>query len=321
MTSPFDVLTVGRISVDLYAREPGAGFAEPQTFAKSVGGSPTNVAVAAARLGLHSGVITRVGGDDLGRFAMARLEGWGVDTAYVQPVAGVNTPLALAALDPPEEPTVAFYRGEAAPDTMIVAEDVPLDVITSTRALWVSQGALAQGSTAQTCMEWLSARGRMPHAILDLDYRPALWASRDAARDAARAALAYCTVAVGNRSECEMALGTTEPDAAADALLELGLHLAVVKMGAAGVLLATSDERVRIAPLPVPVVCGLGAGDAFGGALVLGLVSGWPLREVGEFANAAGAHVVQELTCSDAMPTREQVARQVSSVQIGEGAR
>jgi 5-dehydro-2-deoxygluconokinase len=252
---------------------------------------------------------------------MARLEGWGVDTAYVQPVAGVNTPLALAALDPPEEPTVAFYRGAAAPDTMIVAEDVPLDVITSARALWVSQGALAQGSTAQGCMEWLSARGRMPHAILDLDYRPALWASRDAARDAARAALAYCTVAVGNRSECEMALGTTEPDAAADALLELGLHLAVVKMGAAGVLLATSDERVRIAPLPVPVVCGLGAGDAFGGALVLGLVSGWPLREVGEFANAAGAHVVQELTCSDAMPTREQVARQVSSVQIGEGVR
>jgi 5-dehydro-2-deoxygluconokinase len=321
MTSRFDVLTVGRISVDLYAREPGVGFAEPQTFAKSVGGSPTNVAVAAARLGLHSGVITRVGGDDLGRFAMARLEGWGVDTAYVQPVAGVNTPLALAALDPPEEPTVAFYRGAAAPDTMIVAEDVPLDVITSARALWVSQGALAQGSTAQGCMEWLSARGRMPHAILDLDYRPALWASRDAARDAARAALAYCTVAVGNRSECEMALGTTEPDAAADALLELGLHLAVVKMGAAGVLLATSDERVRIAPLPVPVVCGLGAGDAFGGALVLGLVSGWPLREVGEFANAAGAHVVQELTCSDAMPTREQVARQVSSVQIGEGVR
>jgi 5-dehydro-2-deoxygluconokinase len=321
MTSPFDVLTVGRISVDLYAREPGAGFAEPQTFAKSVGGSPTNVAVAAARLGLHSGVITRVGGDDLGRFAMARLEGWGVDTAYVQPVAGVNTPLALAALDPPEEPTVAFYRGEAAPDTMIVAEDVPLDVITSTRALWVSQGALAQGSTAQACMQWLSARGGMPHAILDLDYRPALWASREAARDAARAALAYCTVAVGNRSECEMALGTTEPDAAADALLELGLHLAVVKMGAEGVLLATSDERVRIAPLPVPVVCGLGAGDAFGGALVLGLVSGWPLREVGEFANAAGARVVQELTCSDAMPTREQVARQVSSVQIGEGVR
>lgn len=321
MTSRFDVLTVGRISVDLYAREPGAGFAEPQTFAKSVGGSPTNVAVAAARLGLHSGVITRVGGDDLGRFAVGRLQGWGVDTSFVQPVAGGSTPLALAALDPPEEPTVAFYRGAAAPDTTICATDVPLDAITSSRALWISQGALAQGSTAQACLEWLAARGRAPHAILDLDYRPALWPSADAARDAARAALALCTVAVGNRGECQMAVGTTDPDAAADALLSLGLQLAVVKMGAEGVLLATTDERVRIAPLPVPVVCGLGAGDAFGGALVLGLVSGWPLREVGEFANAAGAHVVQELTCADAMPTREQVAVQVAAAHVGEGAR
>lgn len=322
MTSPFDVLTVGRISVDLYAREPGAGFAEPQTFTKSVGGSPTNVAVAAARLGLHAGAVTRVGGDDLGRFAVARLQGWGVDTAFVDAVTGVNTPLALAALDPPEEPTVAFYRGAAAPDTTITAGDVPLDVITSARALWVSQGALAQGSTAEACMTWLAARGRAPHAFLDLDYRPALWASRDAARAAARAALAHCTVAVGNRAECDMAVATPDADAAADALLGLGLQLAVVKMGADGVLLATPDERVRVAPLPVPVVCGLGAGDAFGGALVLGLIAGWPLREVGEFANAAGAHVVQQLTCADAMPTREQVtALQESVAHVAEGVR
>lgn len=318
MTPVFDVLTVGRISVDLYAREPGVGFDAPQTFAKSVGGSPTNVAVAAARLGLHSGVITKVGDDGFGRFAVHQLADWGVDTSFVGTSAQASTPLALAALDPPEEPTVAFYRGVRPPDTTITSQDVPESVVTSARALWISQGALATGTTATACQEWLAMRERRAHTILDLDYRPALWESRNAARAAAQAALASCTVAVGNRAECEMAVATPVPDEAADALLALGVSLAVVKMGGDGVLLATAHERVRIAPLPVPVACGLGAGDAFGGALVYGLLVDWSVSRIGEFANAAGAIVVQELTCADAMPslaTVEDVLSQQGEAQ------
>ena len=185
----------------------------------------------------------------------------------------------------------------------MVEADVPLDVVTDCRVLWMSLGALAAGTTAQAGLAWMAARGRRPHVVLDLDYRPSMWASIEAARVVARQALDHCTVAVGNRQECFMAVGQEEPDAAADALLDAGVSLAIVKMGAAGVLLATSEGRWRVPPTPIEVVCGLGAGDAFGGALVHGLLREWDVPRIGEFANAAGAFVAAQLTCADAMPT------------------
>ena len=129
------------------------------------------------------------------------------------------------------------------------------------------------------------------------------WAEGDDAGEHARAALAHATVAVGNRDEVAVAVGTREPDEAAEALLELGVRLAVVKRGPEGTLARTRDERVEVPPVPVEVVCGLGAGDAFGGALVHGLLAGWPLERTIRLANAAGAHVAGQLACADAMPT------------------
>ena len=298
-----DLLTVGRISVDLYSRELNAGFDDPQTFTKSVGGSPTNVAVAAARLGHTAAVATKVGADPFGAYIRERLQSWGVDTRFVGTHPEAMTPLAFAALDPPEDPQILFYRWPFAPDTTMVEADVPLDVVTDCRVLWMSLGALAAGTTAQAGLAWMAARGRRPHVVLDLDYRPSMWASIEAARVVARQALDHCTVAVGNRQECFMAVGQEEPDAAADELLDAGVSLAIVKMGAAGVLLATSEGRWRVPPTPIEVVCGLGAGDAFGGALVHGLLREWDVPRIGEFANAAGAFVAAQLTCADAMPT------------------
>jgi 5-dehydro-2-deoxygluconokinase len=112
---------------------------------------------------------------------------------------------------------------------------------------------------------------------------------------------------VGNLQECEVALGSKDENEAADALLALGVKLAVIKLGADGVLLATSSERLRIAPTPVEVVCGLGAGDAFGGALCYGILQGWGLEQMGRFANAAGALVSTRLTCADAMPSLSEL--------------
>lgn len=307
MTAPLDLITVGRVSVDLYANEPGASFLDPQTFSKSVGGSPTNVAVAAAQYGLSAAVVTKVGTDQLGEYVRVRLAEFGVDTRYVGSDASAPTPVVLAALDPPEEPQITFYRGPAAPDTTITASDVPAADIRAARVFWMSVGALAQGPTATAAFDWLEVRGRARHTILDLDYRPTLWADAATARAAAQRAIASSTVVLGNRAECEMAVGETDPDAAADALLAMGIDLAIVKLGGGGVLLATATERVRVVPVPITVVCGLGAGDAFGGALVYGLLSGWPLAEIGAFANAAGAYVAGKLTCADAMPTEASV--------------
>jgi 5-dehydro-2-deoxygluconokinase len=300
--SSWEVLSVGRISVDLYAIEPNVGFDGQQSFQKSVGGSPTNVAVAAAQLGHRVALATKVGEDAFGDYVRGRLNSWGVDTDFVTSQPNAQTPLALAALTPPESPTVIFYRGPAAPDTTLTTDDVPADVVRDTPILWISQGSLAQGTTAETCLTWMGMRSREQHTILDLDYRPSLWANRDAARAMATRAIALATVVVGNREECAIAVGTDEPEAAADLLLTAGATLAIIKLGADGALLATATERIRIPATPIDVVCGLGAGDAFGGALCHGLLGGWELERIGRAANAAGALVSTKLTCADAMP-------------------
>jgi len=311
-----DLVTVGRVSVDLYAQQLGASFGDPQTFRKSVGGSPTNVAVAAARYGRSAAVLTGVGADPLGDYLVHQLGEWGVDTSFVEHVAGGQTPVVLAALDPPEDPKIEFYRGKDAPDTQISRSSSLDCVVMAAQCFWVSAGALGHGATAQSTFEWLDLRNRASHTVLDLDYRPSMWPNIETAREAATRAIAGSTVVVGNRVECEMALGVVKPDAAADALLVSGVSLAIVKMGGGGVLLATSAERVRIDPLRIEVVCGLGAGDAFGGALVHGLLSNWSISEIGQFANAAGAFVAGVLTCADDMPTVEQVRDMQLTAQV-----
>jgi 5-dehydro-2-deoxygluconokinase len=133
------------------------------------------------------------------------------------------------------------------------------------------------------------------------------WSSQEEARHWVQQALPYVTVAVGNLDEVETAVAQREPMAAAQALHEFGIGLAVVKRGPKGVLAHDRANSVEVPPMPVDVVNGLGAGDAFGGALCHGLLAGWDLERVMRFANAAGAIVAGRLACSDAMPTAEEV--------------
>jgi len=298
-----DLLTVGRVSVDLYPLESGVGFDGDQTFVKSIGGSPTNVAVGAARLGLRVAAVTGVGDDGLGRFVRARLAGHGVDTRYVRVVPQGRTPLAIVALDPPPTPQVAFYRDDLAPDATLPVDLLDDDVVSGARAVWISHAVLAAGSTASSTLHWLGRRHRARYTVLDLDHRPALWRDGESARRSAEQAIALCDVVIGNQAECEMALGIRDDDRAADELLARGVRLAVVKLGPDGALLATAGQRLRVATRPVEVVCGLGAGDAFGGALVHGLLAGFGLDRIGRMACDAGAFVSARLTCSDDMPT------------------
>ncbi len=135
------------------------------------------------------------------------------------------------------------------------------------------------------------------------------WPSREEARRWVQQALPHVTVAVGNLDECDTAVGVREPDAAADALHEAGVELAVVKQGPKGVLASDGKQRVSVPPTPVDVVNGLGAGDAFGGALCHSLLAGWDLEYAMRFCNAAGAIVASRLACADAMPTTDEVER------------
>lgn len=312
-----EILTVGRVGVDLYAEEIGASFTEARHFQKSVGGSPTNVAVAAARLGRHAAVLTKVGDDDLGRYVRHALEHeFGVDTSLVGVDTALMTPIVIAALDPPEDPRFVFYREPAAPDAQIVPGDLDPSLAREVPILWVSASALAVEPSRTTVQGLLDARGRREHTVLDLDYRPTFWTDEDEARSTIGAAVAGATVAVGNRVECEIAVGSGDPDRAADLLLERGVEIAVVKLGGEGVLVATPTGRERVPAVPVEVVCGLGAGDAFGGALCHGLLNGWAPAACVRFANAAGALVASRLLCADAMPSAHEVGELLGDARV-----
>lgn len=302
-----DVLTVGRISIDLYCGQIGAGWREADTFSKAVGGSPTNVAIAAARLGRRTAVYTKVGSDPFGEVAIGELRDFGVDLDWVGVEPGTVTPLAFAVLDPPEDPQLLFRREPPAPDLQLRPGEVPDAVTTGAAILWVSGGALSVDPSRSTVETMLALRGRGRHTILDLDYRPSFWRSRQEASAVIGGAVAHATVAVGNRQECAVAVGTDDPHEASARLLERGVELAIVKLGGDGVLLASADGERLLEPPAVEVLSGLGAGDAFGGALCHGLLAGWPLERTVRFANAAGAIVATRLECSSAMPTTAEV--------------
>lgn len=305
LMQPLDVLTVGRVGVDMYPLQDGVGLEEVSTFGKYLGGSATNVAVAAARHGRSSAVITGVGDDPFGRYVALELDRLGVHNDYVHIVQGLNTPVTFCEIFPPDHFPIYFYRDPIAPDLMVDRFDP--SAVRSARVYWTTVTGLSREPSRSTHFAAWHERARAEFTVLDLDYRPMFWSSPAEATEQVRAALDHVTVAVGNREECEIAVGETEPGRAADALLERGVRLAIVKQGPRGVLAKTREETVEVPPMPVSVVNGLGAGDGFGGALCHGLLAGWSLERTLRFANAAGAIVATRRECSTAMPTTAEV--------------
>jgi 5-dehydro-2-deoxygluconokinase len=307
MATDLELLTVGRISIDLYCDQVGADWHAARSFSKAIGGSPTNVAVAAARLGRRAALYTKVGEDPFGGVAVQELKDFGVDTRFVAIEPGTVTPLAFAVLDPPEDPQLLFRRDPPVPDFQLRPGEVDAATVTDVPIVWMTASALSQEPSGSTAEGMLEARQRRRHTVLDLDYRPTFWRSRAEASARIGAAVAHATIAVGNREECAVAVGTDDPREAAARLRERGVELAVVKLGGDGVLLAGEEGERLIEPPRIDVVCGLGAGDAFGGALAHGLLSGWPHERTIAFANAAGGIVASRLLCSQAMPYEREV--------------
>ncbi|HEY3506030.1 MAG TPA: 5-dehydro-2-deoxygluconokinase [Actinocatenispora sp.] len=303
----FDVIAMGRLGVDLYPQRVGVPLAEVELFGRYLGGTAANVAVAAARHGRRVALVSRTGADPFGDFLHAALRGYHVDDRWVTPVADLPTPITFCEIFPPDTFPIWFYRYPTAPDLRIRPEELPAAAIADAGLLWLTGTGFSAEPSRAAHRAALAARGRAAHTVLDLDYRPTLWPDRAEARAVMAAALGSVTVAVGNLDECEIAVGERDPDRAADALLDAGVELAIVKRGPAGVLARTADERLVVPPVPVEVVNGLGAGDAFGGALCHGLLAGWPLADTIAFANAAGALVAGRLACSADMPATDEV--------------
>jgi 5-dehydro-2-deoxygluconokinase len=302
-----EVVTVGRVGVDLYPEQSGVGLADVTSFRKMLGGSATNVAVAAAKLGRRAAVVTKVGDDPFGPYVRRALEGFGVDASLVGTDPRLRTPIVFCELHPPDDFPILFYREPSAPDMQLEPADLPDGVVRQAALFWTTGTGLSAEPSRSATLDALRRRGRRPITVHDLDFRPMFWSSAEEAGRLGREAVGLATVAVGGRTEAAPLVGDRSPADTAKALLDLGVELAVVKLGPEGVLAATADEQVVVPPLRVEVVNGLGAGDAFGGALCHGLLAGWELERTIRFANAAGALVASRLGCADDMPGEAEV--------------
>lgn len=303
----FDVLTMGRVGVDLYPDQSGVSLADVRSFSKFLGGTATNVAVAAARYGHRSAVITKVGDDAFGAYVRRALDGFGVDTRYVGTDPELKTPIVFCELHPPDRFPIVFYREPKAPDMNLELDELDLDAIGDARIFWTTGTGLSDEPSRTATLGALRARGRSGITIHDLDHRPVFWRDVGDAGTWQRAALAEATIAIGNLEECAVAVGRGAPEDMARRILDLGVSAAIVKMGPDGVAAYTADGVHTAAPVIVEVVNGLGAGDAFGGAVCHGLLSGWDWDATIRFANAAGAFVAARLACADAMPDEDEV--------------
>lgn len=314
----FDAIAIGRSGVDVYPLQVGLGLEDVTSFGKFLGGSAANVTVAAARLGNRTALISGVGNDPFGRYVRDELARLGVDNRFVTTHGEYPTPVTFCEIFPPDNFPLYFYRKPSAPDLQIQPAELDLDAIRNARLFWSTVTGLSEEPSRSAHFAAWEARSKASEAtgngssasltVLDLDYRPMFWASPAAATEQVQRALQHVTVAVGNREECEIAVGETNPHKAADALLDLGVELAIVKQGPRGVLGKTRHSSVTVPPNEVDVVNGLGAGDAFGGSLIHGLLHDWPLEKTLRYANAAGAIVASRLECSTAMPTAAEVS-------------
>ena len=288
----FDVITMGRISVDVYPQQVGVSLREVTSFGKFLGGSSTNVAVAAARYGRNVATITRTGADPFGEYLHDALRGFGVDDRWVTAVGGLPTPVTFCEIFPPDDFPLYFYRYPKAPDLEIHPDELDYDAIRDARVFWATVTGLSQEPSRSATLAALEAGEGI--TVLDLDYRPMFWESREEAGKWVQEALRHVDLAVGNEDEWRTA---------GDAHVEFTIR----KRGPRGVFAQRGGESVEVPPVPVEVVNGLGAGDAFGGALCHGLLAGWPLEKMMRFCNAAGALVASRLACADAMPTEDEV--------------
>jgi 5-dehydro-2-deoxygluconokinase len=305
--SAVEVLTMGRIGVDLYPEQIGVELPDVRTFRKMLGGSATNVAVAAARLGRRAGVITRVGDDAFGVYARRAMEEFGVDASRVGTHPTLRTPIVFCEILPPDRFPILFYREPTAPDMTLEERDLDLAEIAAVPVFWTTGTGLSAEPSRTTTLAALAARRRRAITVHDLDYRPVFWSSDEDAGHWGREAVRRATVVVGGRVEAVPLVGERSPADTASALLDLGVEVAVVKLGHEGVLAASRSEQVVVAPVAVEVLNGLGAGDAFGGALCHALLAGWEFERTIRFANAAGALVASRLGCADDMPSAAEV--------------
>jgi 5-dehydro-2-deoxygluconokinase len=302
-----DVTILGRIGYDLYSEEPGVPLPKVRRFSRYLGGSSANMAVGLARLGARVAIAGAVGDEALSQYLLDFLRAEGVDVSHVQIAPGYLPSLCLTEVSPPDRFPQVFYRREPA-DTRVDLGGAALDFLASAR-MFITNGTslCASPSRESTYLALERARRNGCRVVLDVDYRSMSWRRPEEAGLAVRLALPFVDVLIGNDVELKLAAGTATLEEAVERLRQARLPMLVSKLGAQGTRVWLGEESVFLPPYRVEVVSTIGAGDGFASGFLYALLRGLPVIDCLHYGNAAAAIVVSRLSCSEAMPTLDEV--------------
>ena len=305
----YDVLAIGRSSIDLYAHEIGRPIADVRSFDAYVGGCPTNVSVGTRRLGLRSALLTAVGDDQVGDFVTAFLDREQVETRFIPRKPGRRTSAVILTIQPPDSFPLTFYRDNCA-DRALTRDDVDAAPVADSRVVFVTGTGLSHEPARGATLHATSvARAAQVPVIVDIDYRTDQWESTAAFASQMRSLLASATIAVGTEEELAAAAATSNVTQGANALLACGLQALILKRGARGSTVFRRDvPPMDAAPFRIQVLNVLGAGDAFASGFLYGYLQGWTLERAARMGNACGAIVVTRHGCANFMPTLDEVS-------------
>ena len=344
----YDLLAIGRSSIDLYSNDIGAPFEQITSFAAYVGGCPTNISVGARRLGLNAALLTALGEDQVGNFILHFLRNEGVETQFIPRKPGRRSSAVVLGIEPPDRFPLTYYRDNCA-DIELTIDDVLASPIAASRALLISGTGLSkEPSRSATLFAAELARQQGVPVALDIDFRPDQWHDPRAFGVTLRAAMRLVNIVIGTEDELNAAMLTDagqislthsqvsdtrvqgDVDAGVDALLALGPKVLLQKRGGDGARVHIVDDpqpatsatnqasSIRHhsfdAPgFPVEVANILGAGDAFAAGALYGFVQGWDWYKAARLGNACGAIVVTRHGCANFMPTYDEVIAFVES--------
>jgi 5-dehydro-2-deoxygluconokinase len=310
---PLDFVAIGRLCIDLNANEINRPMEETITFTKYVGGSPANIAIGMSRLGMKTGFIGRVADDQMGRFIINYLKKNNIDTSNViTDKSGSVTGLAFTEIKSPTDCSILMYRDNVA-DLKLEPKDVKEDYIKQAKVLLISGTALAKSPSREAVFLALDyARKHGVVVFFDLDYRPYTWNSQEETAIYYNLAAEKCDVIIGTREEFDMMeqfeSNRNDDEKTAKRWFNYRAKIVVIKHGKDGSIAYTKEgEKFKGTIFPANVIKTFGAGDSYAAAFIYGLMQGWDIPKAMEYGAAAASIVISSHSCSDAMPTLQQI--------------
>ncbi|WP_310830991.1 5-dehydro-2-deoxygluconokinase [Paenibacillus pedocola] len=325
---PLDLIAVGRLCIDLNANETGRPMEETMTFTKYVGGSPANIVIGTARLGLRTGFIGKLANDQMGRFIRTYLQQNGIDDSQVSvDRTGAVTGLAFTEIKSPQECSILMYRDHVA-DLLLNTGEISEDYIRQAKALLISGTALAQSPSREAVFLALEfARKHNVTVFFDLDYRPYTWKSAAETAVYYNLAAEKCHCIIGTREEFNMMeslynVADEDDESTASRWFSHQAKLVVIKHGGSGSISYTADgQSHRSGIFPAKVLKTFGAGDSYASAFIHSLMHGDSVSEAMRRGSASASIVISRHSCSDAMPTLDELeAFLLTNEEITSGA-